>query len=326
MKVLSLGIEERNFQHDEEISMRILIAWMAASLLTACDLSDPILATRSIPKILASVGPSDAERALCRGRSSPECRFVNSPVELVPEPVRLPWRSLVFYPTAEPLTFVDGKGRAWVAPERTLTDGASIPQMFISIVGAPTSGQFANAAAVHDAYCGVGNEEGPKFHAAPWRDVHRMFYDALRVGGTPETKAKVMYAAVYLGGPRWPGEDVDAEPRLSSRGSLTGLAQREDVSPARYLSEPELRRIMRRTRDLVETVEPSLSQIETVIDMGVSESARQAAHANGQAGTVRGEDAGDGTGDVTGEDVSPGEDASPGAVVDAPSPGVALPG
>ncbi|KPP83370.1 MAG: Protein of unknown function (DUF1353) [Rhodobacteraceae bacterium HLUCCO07] len=296
--------------------MRILMALMAAGGLAACDLSDPILATRSVPQAPPAAGPSDSERALCPGQSSPECRFENSPVKLAPEPVQLPRRALVFYPTAEPLSFVDGRGRDWVAPERTLTDGASIPKMFISIIGEPTSREFANAAAVHDAYCGVGNEDGPKFHGAPWRDVHRMFYDALRVGGTPETKAKLMYAAVYLGGPRWSdgGAELSGEPRLSSRGSLAALAQSEDVSPARYLPEPELRRIMRQVRDLLETAQPSLSQIETFIDMSVSESARHAAHAIGQGGNDHGEDPGYGIGDGPGVDGPPGEDVGPGDI------------
>lgn len=307
--------------------MRISIALTTAGILAGCGLGEPMLTTRSVPQNLSAVGPSDSERALCDGRSSPECRFENSPVKLVPEPVRLPRRSLVFYPTAEPLVFVDGRGRDWVAPERTLTDGASIPQMFISIIGMPTSREFANAAVVHDAYCGVGNEEGSKFHTAPWREVHRMFYDALRVGGTPEPKAKVMYAAVYLAGPRWPDGDVEMSnaPRLSSRGSLAALAQREDVSPERYLSQPELRRIMRQTRELIETAQPSLSQVEAFIDSGVSESARQAAHANGQAGVDHGDDIGPGVEGAPGEDETAGESTAPGDDgpndVDGGSPG-----
>jgi len=50
---------------------------------------------------------------------------------------------------------------------------------------------FINAATIHDAYCGVGNQNGTYYNAAPWPKVHRMFYDALRVGGEP---ASVMVA------------------------------------------------------------------------------------------------------------------------------------
>ncbi|PIE13269.1 MAG: hypothetical protein CSA70_06250 [Rhodobacterales bacterium] len=148
--------------------------------------------------------------AHCSGPSAPLCRFVNGPVQLDrSRPTRIPARPLVFYPTAEPLTFVDTHNRGWRAPVQTLTDGASIPRVFHSIIGNPTSREFVNAATIHDAYCGIGNESLPTFHATTWQEVHRMFYDALRVGGTPETKAKVMFAAVYLGGPRWGGQVTD---------------------------------------------------------------------------------------------------------------------
>lgn len=139
----------------------------------------------------------------CVGAGSAACYFKNSPVQLQDKPVTLPGRPYTFYPTARGLAFVDGAGRDWSAPRDTLTDGASIPPVFVAIVGSPRTPEFANAAAVHDAYCGVGNEGGTVYHAAPWQAVHRMFYDTLIVGGTDPTKAKVMFAAVWLGGPRW---------------------------------------------------------------------------------------------------------------------------
>jgi hypothetical protein len=119
------------------------------------------------------------------------------------KPVTLPGRPYTFFPTARSLSFVDGAGREWRAPKATLTDGASIPPVFVPIVGSPRTPEFANAAAMHDAYCGVGNDRQLVYHAAPWQDVHRMFYDTLIVGGTDPIKAKIMFAAVWLGGPRW---------------------------------------------------------------------------------------------------------------------------
>lgn len=139
----------------------------------------------------------------CEGPATDECQFINSPVKLQGDSVRVGSRLADFFPTAERLEFVDVARRRWVAPERTLTDGASIPHIFVPIVGSPRSQEFVNAAAIHDAYCGIGNEHLSEYHSAPWQDVHRMFYDALRVGGTGEGRAQVMFAAVYLGGPRW---------------------------------------------------------------------------------------------------------------------------
>lgn len=141
--------------------------------------------------------------AACEASAQPICAFFNAPLTLLTTPIRLLFRKESFYPTANDLKFVDSSSKSWVAPKGTLTDGASIPPMFVPMVGAPTSKEFVNAAAIHDAYCGIGNDALPQYHSETWQNVHRMFYDALRVGGTQPKKAKIMFAAVYIGGPRW---------------------------------------------------------------------------------------------------------------------------
>jgi Protein of unknown function (DUF1353) len=131
------------------------------------------------------------------------CRFDNTPLRLRPETVRIKGRLYDFNRLSASLQFTDGEGRRWLAPEETLTDGASIPAVFVPMIGIPREPEFANAAALHDAYCGIGNETGPVYHAKSWQEVHRLLYDALVAGGTDQTKAKIMFAAVWLGGPRW---------------------------------------------------------------------------------------------------------------------------
>ena len=96
---------------------------------------------------------------------------------------------------SEDLTYVDPSNKRWVAPKDSILDGASIPRVFWTAVGGPFEGEYRNASAVHDVACVKRRE--------PWRDVHRMFYFAMRAGGVSETKAAVMYAAVYRFGPRW---------------------------------------------------------------------------------------------------------------------------
>ena len=144
----------------------------------------------------------------CESKSAKRCLFFNAPVSLLPKIIRLKTRPLPFFKTEKTIEFVDARPTKWIAPRNTLTDGASIPTLFFKSVGNPRSKEFINAATMHDAYCGIGNENLPQYHSDRWRNVHRMFYDALRVDGTPPAKAKIMYAAVYLGGPRWtmPGE------------------------------------------------------------------------------------------------------------------------
>lgn len=133
----------------------------------------------------------------------PACSFEWSPVGLSEALVLQDDEPFAFYRTVSALQFSDRNGSRWNAPQSTLTDGASIPQIFIPLIGDPLDPQFVNAAAVHDAYCGVGNEGLSVFQSRNWEDVHRMFYDALISSGVNPVKAKIMFAGVYLGGPRW---------------------------------------------------------------------------------------------------------------------------
>jgi len=95
----------------------------------------------------------------------------------------------------EDFVYEDKKGVAWLAPTDLLTDGATIPTVFWSVIGGPWDGLYREAAVVHDAYC-CGQ-------TAPWQDVHRMFYEAMRCSGVGWVQAKTMFYAVWLAGPRW---------------------------------------------------------------------------------------------------------------------------
>jgi hypothetical protein len=93
------------------------------------------------------------------------------------------------------VAYTDPDGLRWDAPAGLITDGASIPWPLWSVIGGPFSGEYRYAAVVHDHYC--------ETRSRPWRDVHKAFHLASLAGGTPETKAPVMYYAVYRFGPRW---------------------------------------------------------------------------------------------------------------------------
>jgi hypothetical protein len=200
----------------------------------------------------------------CELRVIGQCLFTNSPVKLGTTARRLPNRKLPFFPTLEELDFVDSSKRRWIAPVATLTDGASIPAMFIRAIGAPTSREFANAATIHDAYCGVGNEKGQAFHTALWQDVHRMFYDALLVGGTPTVKARLMYAAVYLGGPRWPGAKPFA-PRARIDPANARRKQSSRSLPALGIPAPVLVAELKRAEKFIAETNPSIAGLEAYL-------------------------------------------------------------
>ncbi|QJX47317.1 DUF1353 domain-containing protein [Hymenobacter taeanensis] len=132
--------------------------------------------------------------------------------------------------------FTDCNDRKWTAPNRTITDGASIPSAFLSLIGDRYDDRWRGAALVHDAYCGAGNSGGTSFHRAPWRSVHRMFYAACLAGKTPRRKALLMYAAVYWGGPRWNVVPSDTVPLVFANRKRTDLTSDDRLAARLDLS------------------------------------------------------------------------------------------
>jgi Protein of unknown function (DUF1353) len=116
----------------------------------------------------------------------------------------------------EKLVFVDSTGVEWVAPQGTRTDGASVPRLALPVTDGRFDKAFLKAAVVHDAYCQSINETftPDQYRTRKWQDVHRMFYEASVAGGASENVALVMFAAVWLGGPRWddPEHSLDEIP------------------------------------------------------------------------------------------------------------------
>ena len=172
----------------------------------------------ALPAVLAALAlhapagrPSAASDAAC-GRGS--CPFHDAPLRTAAEGVPLPGHPHPYHRVLAPLGFTDAEGRLWTVPRAALTDGASIPPLLVPVVGQPRAPEFEIAAALHDAACGAGNEALPQFHARGWEETHRMFHEALLAAGVPRAKARAMFAAVYLAGPRWddPARSLDAVP------------------------------------------------------------------------------------------------------------------
>ena len=95
----------------------------------------------------------------------------------------------------EAFSFIDSAQKTWKTLDHSVVDGASIPPVFWSIVGGPYEGRYRNASVVHDVECDLRRER--------WQDVHRMFHEACIAGGVRRLKALLLYAAVYLFGPKW---------------------------------------------------------------------------------------------------------------------------
>jgi len=95
----------------------------------------------------------------------------------------------------EPLSYLDKNGKHWKAKKGAIVDGASIPRFVWSIIGSPFSGKYRRSSVIHDVYCQTKSE--------PHKQVHKMFYQAMRVDKVSYFKAKAMYFAVKIGGPKW---------------------------------------------------------------------------------------------------------------------------
>jgi len=151
-------------------------------------------------------------------------------------------------------TFFAPGGRKWMAAKNSLTDGASIPWPLYSIVGPPMKGPYLRAAIVHDVYC--TNEKIRKFIRS--EEVHLMFYQACRAGGTPKWRAKLMYWAVYNFGPRWTlgRRWYIASPEALARNETAIRTVVNSVAPPEFTVEQ-----MQRAEEYFKANDPSLEEI-----------------------------------------------------------------
>ena len=66
--------------------------------------------------------------------------------------------------------YIDPSGTTWTAPANSTIDGASIPQIFWSIIGGPFEGEYRDASIVHDTECESKNIGGRMFiRCSIWR-------------------------------------------------------------------------------------------------------------------------------------------------------------
>lgn len=98
----------------------------------------------------------------------------------------------------ENFIFTDANGVEWLAEENDTPDGSSIPKFAWTLIGSPFVGKHRNASIPHDKYC-VLREKSGKSH----EEVHRMYYEACLCAGVNKIKAKLMYLAIRVGGPKW---------------------------------------------------------------------------------------------------------------------------
>lgn len=129
-----------------------------------------------------------------------------------------------------PFKYVDPKGNTWTAPAGWEIDGASIPVFAWSVIGGPFNGRYRDASVIHDVACDQ--------KIRPWEEVHEAFYWAMMASGVEPWRAKVMYAAVFHFGPRWPRTVTVAAPE-----NQTAVAQKQALAQAEPGSDAVIVRV-----------------------------------------------------------------------------------
>lgn len=138
--------------------------------------------------------------------------------------------------------YIDPKGVQWDAPSGSIVDGASIPRVGWTFVGAPFEGKYRDASVIHDVGCDQKTR--------PWESVHEVFYRAMVTSGVEPWRAKIMYAAVYHFGPRWPRQVIVKNLPVTQ----TPIARDRALAGADPGSTAEIANIHRRGRTLAEIV------------------------------------------------------------------------
>lgn len=109
-------------------------------------------------------------------------------------------------------SYTDKQGDVWTVPAGYVVNGASIPRAVWASVGGPWSGKYRNASVVHDYLTGE--------RISTSKIVHRLFYEGMIHSGVSKARARIMYAAVVVGGGKW--SDVPG---------FTGTEEPSDITP-----------------------------------------------------------------------------------------------
>lgn len=123
----------------------------------------------------------------------------------------------------QPFEFVDPNGQHWPVPAGATVNGASIPRIFWSLIGGPFEGLYRNASVVHDYYCDV--------QLRSYREVHRVFYEAMLASGVDSSTAWLMYEAVNRFGPRWAEANAGGSCGPAGEPCTRGFAAPDPAQP-----------------------------------------------------------------------------------------------
>lgn len=157
--------------------------------------------------------------------------------------------------------YVDSSGVEWLAPKGAKVDGASIPPAAWPLIGGPFEGRYRNASVIHDVAC--------QLKSRPWQAVHRVFYDAMLLSGVSSLKARTMYAAVLIGGPKWSREiKLRNVPYQQAQGRASVLASTKvmsgEIANTKIVLGPTVPQSYKDSEKTGPNLPPTLANIEVV--------------------------------------------------------------
>ena len=170
------------------------------------------------------------------------------------------------------LRYTDPNKLVWEAKRGLKTDGATLPKWAEPFIGKPYDESFIKAAVVHDHYCDR--------HVRSWRSTHRVWYHMLIDLGVPIVKAKIMYYAVFVGGPKWVELIEPRDCGVNCINEFRGLKDSEKIifQSESYDSIPEL-------NDRIESVQENLLKndmtLEEIEALAISEDPENYYYING---------------------------------------------
>lgn len=131
--------------------------------------------------------------------------------------------------------FDDPDAKRWVVPAGITVNGASIPQIFWSIIGGPFEGDYLNASVIHDYFFVTRTESSDA--------THRVFYLGMLSKNVPDWKAAAMYWAVSTFNEKWEPREVARQVTQcvgTTCTTSTQLVTENVVTQTIDLSDPEV--------------------------------------------------------------------------------------
>ncbi len=142
-------------------------------------------------------------------------------------------------------TYIAPFGKEWTALKGDIIDGASIPSWaWGKTLGSPFVGDFRRASVIHDVEC--------MRRQASYKEVHKMFYYAMRCDGVKTRKASIMYIAVLIGGPKWDNNGVLEEKKVKIKKSdMERLEMAVDLALAQIEASADLENLENLEKEFV---------------------------------------------------------------------------